>query len=70
MDNLKDLGNSLKSTLGMDTARDANPLSYSHILDDIWRFRNQRGNEVFGSKFEDPGTFYFKVFFYFNNTLS
>ena len=68
MDNLKDLGNSLKSMLGMDAARDANPLSYSHILDDIWRFRNQKDNEVFGSKFEDPGTFYFKVFFYFNNT--
>lgn len=68
MDNLKDLGKNLKNILGMETGRDMNPLSYSHILEDIRRFRNQQDEDVPGAKFEDPATFYFKVFFYFNNT--
>lgn len=68
MADLKELGANLKSILGMETGRDMNPLSYAHILDDIRRFRNQMDGEEFGAQFEDPATFYFKVFFYFNNT--
>lgn len=61
------LSDNIKSMFG-DDSRDLNPLSYAHILDDIKNFRNQRDGNYIGSQFDDPCKFYFKVFFYFNNS--
>jgi len=68
IESLTQLGDNLKQLMGKDTAVDSNPLSYSHILEDVKRFRNQMDRDYVGAQFDDPGRFYFKVFFYFNNS--
>lgn len=67
-DKLNKLNDNVRSLLGEDGGTDLNPLSYARMLDDIDKFRNQMSGKTIGSQFEDPCPFYFKVFFYFNNS--